>query len=135
MTVEYGSTRRVKSDSEAFRDEMRRRVTKTARRVCSDPKLLEDYHILLDESTLTKPEECGQVDLAQMCYGSEDVPAVHAQTYFIGRHSARIRALEQLQVPPARVQPRESGISAVLQALEREVCRSEKDYNCAPTAN
>ena len=52
---------------------------------------------------------------------ARDMPAASDYTPFVGRSSERIKALEQLQVPPARMQPKESALSASFQALEREL--------------
>jgi hypothetical protein len=52
---------------------------------------------------------------------ARDMPAASDYTPFAGRSSERIRALEQLQVPPARMQPKESALSASFKALEREL--------------
>ncbi len=120
--IEYGSTRRVVSDRDEIRNEMDRRVISTANRVCSDPKLLEDYHTLLDESTLTGQAESEHIDFESMCQDLEIAPRASSYQPTFGRYSERMRALEQVRAPPAREQPRESALSSALRALEREVC-------------
>ena len=117
-----GETVVLRFDSRTRRDERAREIARQINGVLT-PELCADFHLLTDESTLSDGDE--YVPFEQMYQDSRHMPVLtHAHVDAAKRYSERMRVIEGTPHSEAARQPRCSGVSEALQAIEREFALS-----------